>query len=142
MALAKPVSPSQGDMQWRARVGCEEFWAAFPVKSPRPEVESEGLIPIRIDGPQLRLLVEGPASGPGASRTNFFTAQKPSHASNASNASNASGSRVSKRSKQPSERAGSEGGSSTRGQLQQERLLRQRAELEAQELRGKLNVVA
>eukprot|EP00490_Sorites_sp_Unknown_P019744 CAMPEP_0114693340 /NCGR_PEP_ID=MMETSP0191-20121206/68946_1 /TAXON_ID=126664 /ORGANISM="Sorites sp." /LENGTH=197 /DNA_ID=CAMNT_0001986857 /DNA_START=39 /DNA_END=633 /DNA_ORIENTATION=+ len=58
------VSPSQFDMQWRTRVGCEEFWATFPVFSPRPEIHSEGLIPIRM-GTSLRELQSQGKQSPG-----------------------------------------------------------------------------
>eukprot|EP00439_Symbiodinium_sp_Y106_P042262 s6520_g5.t1 len=44
----------EADMQWRARIGSEEFWATFPPLSPRPEVGSGGLVPIRLNA-SLRL---------------------------------------------------------------------------------------
>ncbi|CAE7834112.1 MMK1 [Symbiodinium sp. CCMP2592] len=43
MPSTSMVSPSQADMQWRARIGSEEFWATFPPLSPRPEVGSGGI---------------------------------------------------------------------------------------------------
>ncbi|CAE7245732.1 MMK1 [Symbiodinium sp. CCMP2456] len=149
MPSTSMVSPSQADMQWRARIGSEEFWATFPPLSPRPEVGSGGLVPIRLNA-SLRTIV-GARPGPeqvqvaGEKRI----AQKSCRSTGSSFASSlAHMDRTSSRvSSKVSSRAAAElvldagaavGARELKAELHQERLLRQRAEDEAQKLRARL----
>eukprot|EP00435_Cladocopium_sp_Y103_P071717 s726_g38.t1 len=148
------VSPSQFDMQWRTRVGCEEFWATFPVLSPRPEIHTEGLIPIRMGTSQMRELLESARSGkqsaglegdPSASRrtssaTPLKTSSRGSSVVARTSTTNCrSSAMVSQRSSQAAAALMLEGSSvagaisDLRQQLQQERILRQKAEDEARD---------
>eukprot|EP00434_Breviolum_minutum_P015283 symbB.v1.2.013467.t1/scaffold951.1/size304340/7 len=142
------VSPSQADMQWRTRVGCEEFWATFPVFSPRPEIHTEGLIPIKMETSHVRELLgtnRGKQSGfggdpdpdkfrrttssikaseamppkPSSRQSSIVASQRSSHAAAALMLDH----RLS---------------GDLREQLQQERVLRHKAEVEARQLREKL----
>mmetsp|Transcript_33688 Transcript_33688/g.41468 ORF Transcript_33688/g.41468 Transcript_33688/m.41468 type:complete len:159 (+) Transcript_33688:43-519(+) len=148
------VSPSQFDMQWRTRVGCEEFWATFPVFSPRPEIHSEGLIPIRM-GTSLRELQSQGKQSPGlrdsdsmSRRTSSIpcseaTPRKASNRQLSAVASHRSSQAVAALMLDSRSGAGSHacGGAiaDLREQLQQERILRQKAEEEARQLRAKLS---
>eukprot|EP00438_Fugacium_kawagutii_P004088 Skav205558 [mRNA] locus=scaffold1543:121791:125465:- [translate_table: standard] len=148
------VSPSQFDMQWRTRVGCEEFWATFPVHSPRPDVHTEGLIPIRMETSCMGELLQnakGKQSGFGDFGGDPSLSRRTSsiHGSQATprkSSSRQSVVLVSHRSSQAvaalmldgrSAPAGP-GVSDLRQELQQERILRQKAEDEARQLRAKL----
>ncbi|CAE7208999.1 MMK1 [Symbiodinium natans] len=139
------VSPSQADMQWRARVGSEEFWASFPPLSPRPEVGSGGLVPIRLNASAI---VGG---RPDPLQETHAGERRGSRKSGRSTSSMGSTlgdlGRTSSRVSQPSSRAAADlvldaGARQLKNQLQQERLLRQKAEDEAQKLRARLGEAA
>ncbi|CAE7946032.1 MMK1 [Symbiodinium sp. KB8] len=139
----------EADMQWRARIGSEEFWATFPPLSPRPEVGSGGLVPIRLNA-SLRTIV---GARPGPEQVQVAGEKRVAQQSCRSTGSSfapalADVDRKSSRvSSKMSSRAAAElvldagsavGARELKAELHQERLLRQRAEDEAQKLRARL----
>ncbi|CAK9026259.1 unnamed protein product [Durusdinium trenchii] len=143
------VSPSQFDMQWRSRVDCEEFWATFPVFSPRPGIHTEGLIPIRVETGHFRKLVGSVRGKPCLAGDDVSACSSQLHSSRSRSGSEATPQPPSRQSflrTASSPRSSlaaaalvlDAGAADMRNQLQQERVLRQKAEDEVQQLRAKL----